>query len=455
MASLMLLANMQTAAKQPCLMNVLPSRFTRLFRFVRPVICAFLGVAVSSVWASPFEFATTESGQYLLIATQRVGPLTNDAANGEQIDTNNFELGANKAPVPANTSFLDSGGGPTLEGAVPDLPGNAAPVFSGIGGHGNIAITDSQGDINLQDVGVYADPNIGIRLAAPNDSYNKTNNSFFNDPNDFPNTYDSGTGTGMNVNPNDADQSTRIDADGTPGNVGVTFGFEHSALLSELADARTAINGLAGTGVLDVSADGGKITGEAGKVSTLTGGDIAFSSPNSIGGFDITITLGSGLHVFDIMTSGSGSGNDFLLNNANLVIDGSSDAFAIFRLQGGDNMLISNGNVLIGSGGIGMHNVLFFTDQDENDTHFNFNNTIINGVAFWSLGENGGIININNAQGCTQLIADVISLDDVRFNGCAFGEHVPDVSATIGLMAFALAGLGALGHRLGRRRTGN
>ncbi len=40
-------------------------------------------------------------------------------------------------------------------------------------------------------------------------------------------------------------------------------------------------------------------------------------------------------------------------------------------------------------------------------------------MAFWTLAETGGQININNAQGCTQLIADEIVLNDVRFTRCA------------------------------------
>ena len=95
-------------------------------------------------------------------------------------------------------------------------------------------------------------------------------------------------------------------------------------------------------------------------------------------------------------------------------------AFAIFRLSDNDNMIISNSNVLIGNGGITLNNVMFYTDQGENDTHFNFDNTIINGIAFWSLGLNGGTIDINNAQGCTQLVADIVDLDDVRFLRSAF-----------------------------------
>ena len=118
-----------------------------LVLFVSLVIssAAFEAGAVSM----PFE--TTESSLYLIIGRDRINGNTDVA-------TNNFELGANKAPVPSTDSFLDGGstGGPTLLGAVPNLPANAAPVFQGVGGGGNIALMDPNGEFEFQDVGIYA-----------------------------------------------------------------------------------------------------------------------------------------------------------------------------------------------------------------------------------------------------------------------------------------------------------
>ena len=122
-------------------------------------------------------FSTEEISDYLLIGN---GPLS--VANA--VNTNNFEFGANKAPVPSNSDC-----GPTLFETVPALPANTLPVSSDISDDGNIAIIDPQGDYNLQDVGVFAD--MGIKAAAPSLAAADagTSNSFFNDP-QFPNTFD-------------------------------------------------------------------------------------------------------------------------------------------------------------------------------------------------------------------------------------------------------------------------
>ena len=164
--------------------------------------------------------------------------------------------------------------------------------------------------------------------------------------------------------------------------------------------------------------------------------------------------MASGLNVIDIKT-GIENENDFTISNTNFVVEGPADAFVIFRLPGDNNMLIDNSNVLVGIGGIGMNNIMFYTDQEENDTHFSLSNAIVSGVAFWSLGDSGGVINVSNAQGCTQLVADTISLDDVRFNRCSFGAQgasppvIPE-PATLALLAFG--GTAVLLRRVRRKR---
>ena len=273
------------------------------------VICT----GASVVTSAPFD--TSNSEQYLLIARDLV-------EGGTDAQVNNSEVGANKAPVPASSGFKL---GPSLLGTAPDIPCSVLTVFSGIGFDGNIAIADPQGIFNLQNVGHFAD--LGAHLAAASDAFNTSSDSFFNDPNDFPNTLDTvfltGTecntdGTGVLIDPAiDADQSTRIDAAGTPGNVGISYSFNHAALLTELSDIKTALLGLSGTGTLPTT---------AGVIST-----------------DTTFTAVSGLNVIDVSTGGA----DFVLSNANLIIGGPADAFVIFRLPGTINMIVTQANILI------------------------------------------------------------------------------------------------------------
>ena len=82
-------------------------------------------------------------------------------------------------------------------------------------------------------------------------------------------------------------------------------------------------------------------------------------------------------------------------------------------------MLTSNSWIGIGDGGIGMSKVLFFTDQNNNNGHFNFQNTVFNGVSFWDLSDfDGADLAVDNGQGCAQFVAEQIVMNDVRFNSC-------------------------------------
>ncbi|QQE11640.1 hypothetical protein JD969_19495 [Planctomycetota bacterium] len=392
--------------------------------------------------ANELAFDTSLSSQYFIITTDGS---SNDASDGlTSVSISNYEIGANKAPVPSTDDFLIGGssGGPTLLGSVPDIPlSGVAPVFQGIGGHANVAVTNSADQFNAQDVGVYADPDIGIQLAGSKSSdKNASGNSFFNDPNMFPNTFtptgSTGVlgnqgGTGVFVNNGDAVQSTAIDYDGSPGNAGVTFNFDHSVLLSDLADTRNAINALPSTGILNVSNGNG---GQFDNSTTLSGPASIASTPTpntstydpSSDSRDFTITLSDGLNVIDFTTGG----NDIKLDNSNLIINGSDESSVIFRFDD-ENFLVSNSNILLGDGGIGGGSVMFYTDQDSNDTLFGFNNTIINGAAFWSLGDGGGEISVQNGQGCTQFVADTVLLSDVRFTKCAYMIPEPSSLALI------------------------
>ncbi|QOJ13682.1 MAG: hypothetical protein HRU75_03075 [Planctomycetia bacterium] len=390
---------------------------------------AVFGIAAGAVpfaGAAPIPFPTLQSSPYLLIGMGPENAMGGQPGVGQAVNVNNFELGANKAPVPSTSGFLNGGssGGPGLLGNVPNIPLNAKPVGSGICYGGNIAITSPGGVFNLQDVGVYGD--LGVRAARSLPGANAgTQNSFFNDPNHFPNTFTSTGftnpgvnhntgGFGNDVNPGAAVQSTRMDA---PNYAGVMGGVDHSPLRNELANARAVIGGLASTGTINLSGSGGVINSAT------------------------TINLSPGLNVIDLVAGGS----DISLNNANLVIDGPAGSAAIFRVASNSKFLVSNGNILIGNSGIALGSVVFVSDRQDNAQHFNINNAVLNGVAFWTLGLRGGEININNAQGCTQLIADKITLNDVRFCRCAFTPEPGTVlTALLGVGLFASRRLRAL-----------
>lgn len=411
------------------------------FRRAAAVLFTGLLVLAGSASATSLPFDTTEIGEYLIVGMGPVNDSGPSVGVGQASNTNNFELGAMRAPVPATSDFLDGGssGGPSLDGNVPSLPSDIEDIFQGVSGDGNVAITHEDGVFNYQDVGVYADRGIDCAAATDADCDDGTSNSFFNDPEMFPNTFDTGTQTGVSINPGDADQTTRIDDSNF---AGVNSGIDFTILLDELGDAMTEIPALVGTSVLDLT-DGNV----SGTIDPTNFGDVSISGPAALSTPDantLAITVsGTGLHVIDIDTDG----NDFLLSNMNLVIDGPDGALVIFRLPStsgttDQNMLISNSNVLAGDGGIGLESVVFFSNRPDTNSHFNFSNTVLNGVAFWSLGKQGGEINIDNAQCCTQLISDKITLNDVRFTRCAFGASVPEPNLGILL---SVAGLGLVG----------
>jgi hypothetical protein len=413
------------------------------------------------------KFLLPESKPYLLIGNGPVNDFGGQPGIGQAVNMNNFELGANKAPVPSPSSFGPNTDSPDLLGNVLDIPINAATVMTGIDFSGNIAVTSGKGVFNLQDVGVYADPKIGIRcVQSVKDCDVGTQNSFFNDPKQFPNTFTANpsspagtmntTGSGVGVNPNNADQSTRID---DPNFKGVTGNVDFTALKNEIFtgpnSANAMISMLTATGTLTESDGTIQPTDNAIFNGNPLYGSFARTNSTKKNGVDavtggtFTLTLSSGLHIIDV----NAGGNDFQLDGINFVIDAAAgvtdpnDVAVIFRINQAStkNFLISNSNVLTGKN-IGLNNVLFHTDRNTKEGHFNFNNTVINGAAFWTTEQKGGEIVINNAQGCTQLVADKINLNDVRFKRCHFMtakqdmQEVPEPGTIFGL--FAIAGLG-------------
>ena len=337
-----------------------------------------LAVALGLAWLVPLPAAAggifaPNTAEYILVGT---GP---QSVIGTATAVSNYELGANTAPVPMSG----------LAGSVPALPGDAQPVFVGIGGNGDIANTHIGGNFDLSNINIWGDS--GIDCAGSLSSCN----------------------TGLS-------KATFNGAPMTASN-GLNGNVDLSAVTAELDSARAAIPTLVGDHsiLLDFSSDG-------------------------VWDTDLTIELLSGVTVIDISTGG----NDLLLENANLLINGAADSFAIFRVPDEANFLVSQANIIVGDGGIGLNNVLFYTDKPDNNQHIKLEDSIVNGVAFWDLSTDGGEITFNNVQGCTQGVADKINLNDVRLNNCAFianpdspGAPVPEPHAAL-LFAVGLTTVG-------------
>ena len=310
---------------------------------------------------------TTESAQYLLIGTS-----INDA-----VLASNFELGANTSSVPMSGLSL----------AEPFPPPNTLTVDVGVSSDGNIAVVDPVGQFNFSDLDIYADPAIGVQCA------------------------------GSAIDCNNGDSNTTFNGLAFPAN-GLTGSVDFTNLNLELDTARTEINGLPATSTIDLTGDGGKISGGT-----------------------TTINLVSGLNIIDIITNTSGE-TDFVLENANLVIDGGADSSVIFRVEDDANMSVSQSAIVVGDGGIGLNNVMFFSDKDDNDTHFNLSNAVVNGVAFWDLSNyvDPSEINFNNVQGCTQAVGNKVNAgQNVRLTRCGYGVPEPNTGLLLTLAVVCLS----------------
>lgn len=368
-------------------------------RVLRTIGFAGMGLLSVSAANASVPFSTTETARFMLIGTGPENLFQGRIGVGPAVTISGREVGANKAPVPSSGDFLSGGssGGPSLLQNVPDIPLNARLVETGISGNGNIAITNGAGVFIMSETGVYAD--LGILTAQPAQAADiGVGNSFFNDPNGFPNTFtdtgfiDPGVnnntgGFGTDVPAANADPAAAIEQ---PTAAGVVGNSDFSALNAELAAARSAIAGLAATQTLNV--------------------------PSGVLDVDTTVTVGSGLNVIDVITTP----NDFVLNTMTFLVDGPADAVAIFRISDDVKMTVSNANMLVGAGGIGLNSVLFFSNRTDNSTHFEISNSVVNGFAFWSLAEEGASINVSEAQGCAGFVADKITISGSRLCGCQF-----------------------------------
>jgi len=256
---------------------------------------------------------------------------------------------------------------------VEPIPSDTIPVPTGVTGDGNMALTDPASTFNFSNLDIRGD--LGVRCAGSASSCN------------------------------DGTSNTTFNGSSFPGS-GLTGDVDFAALRAGLSAERSAIPALPGDELLQF---------DGGDWDTM-----------------LRIDLAPGLTVFDFDTGG----NDLLLQNRNLVIDGPAGARAIFRIPDAANFLVSQAAILLGDGGVEPGSVLFYTDKPDNDAHFSFSNAVVNGVAFWDLGDASGEVAFNNVQGCTQVIGDKLNLNDVRLTRCAFVD-APEPSGPLMLMTAA------------------
>jgi len=276
----------------------------------------------------------------------------------------------------------------------PFPPPNTLAVGMGTTHDGNVAVVDPNGQFNFSDLNIFADISIGVRCARPAG------------------------------NCNNGDSNTTFNGLAFPAN-GLTGGFDFTNLTTELNTARTEINALTATDTLDLTADGGKI-----------------SDTTEI------IDLVSGLNVIDITTNSNGS-TDLILENSNFIINGGADSSVIFRVPDDANMSVTQSAILVSDGGIGLNDVMFFSDKNDNDTHFNLSNVVVNGISFWDLSDyvDPSEIVFNNVQGCTQAVGNKINTgQNVRLTRCGFAP-VPEPNTGL-LLALGLVGLAQLRRSL-------
>ena len=409
--------------------------------------------------------AVNESAPWLFIGT---GP-ENDSVTleglfnggvGDAVDHSNYEIGAIKAPVPANNgppfgTGEDWSPDMVFESSVLNVPGvtiDAGP--SGIVGilpqgqnidySGNVAITSPDGGFGVSNMGIFAlnqssggpTPNgmpAGIVTAGPAATAIQNNsNSFFNDVN-YPNSVNDPT-------PQTGDPAMQL----ALGN-GVTENHDFSNLRSVLDAAHLEIPGLPGAGPEFVKLE---INNNGAYIDLLAGGNghtirlldsITGLSDGEIKGDDLIdptnmyVQLNPGLNIIDFDTGGT----DLLLNNGNIIVDEPADSFAVFRVPTDSQFNINQGNILTGNMGIGPWNVMFYSDTMGDTSVFEFNDTILNLIAFWTLGDGAGS-NVNNSQGCVQYVGDKLNMQNIRYVKCHFSTAIPLPAAV--WMGFALLG---------------
>ncbi|QDT68234.1 hypothetical protein MalM25_11540 [Planctomycetes bacterium MalM25] len=412
------------------------------------------GVAASECSAAtilPTGLSTTEIEKYVIVGFKK-------QSEGDAVNLQNGEFGADREVLSQGGTSPTGASFPTINSVFDqrwEPSGNEThlvhPIFNtpvapaeGISYTGNIALTSNTGRLSVSntdlfaDLGVY-DPaldDIGVVAANPNNPVQSVSNaSYFN------------AGAGENSPLGELPSNSA----GTNG-VGLAKGIDLSPLLDELNAWQTFIDAASSEGSLTQN-----IENESYKDSTapfvielLAQGDSA--NPSSDLAFEDT--NGDGFVFIDV----NRGGDDWEINNSDVIIDGPDGVTAIFRVNGESNMNMSDSSIQIGEGGIlddGFGAIFYKGDSEGNDSSdavFSGNNVVFNGIAFWELNEGTdddgkNEIDIQNGQGCAQFIGStVLHTSNSRFNRCTIhGVTIPEPSSL--MLAGGVALLGATRRR--------
>lgn len=135
--------------------------------FVLYLVFTFVCVGLAGIALGGAPPSHTEIDQYLIVGMTK-------SANGDAVNVQNTELGANRKVLSngsaAPNSWAQAGpntydvfatrwGHPGPDSSTPPSP--AAPIFEGIDWSGNVALTSLTGQFSMSDMDVYAD--LGVR----------------------------------------------------------------------------------------------------------------------------------------------------------------------------------------------------------------------------------------------------------------------------------------------------